>query len=38
MAKTLASRWSAADVSTAGTYRARKVERAVADEWSLWRK
>ena len=38
MAKTLASHWRSADMSAAGTFHTRQVERAVADEWTLWRK
>jgi len=38
IARTLTSRWNAAYASGAATYRTRKVEHAVTEEWSLWRK
>lgn len=38
IARTLTSRGNAVHASTAGTHRTRKVEHAVTEEWSLWRK
>ena len=38
IARTLISRWNAVHASTAGTSRSHKVEHAVTEEWSLWRK
>ena len=38
IARTLTSRWNTVHASTAGTQRSRRVEHAVTEEWSLWRK
>jgi hypothetical protein len=38
IARTLTSRWNTVHASSAGAHRSRKVEHAVTEEWSLWRK